>query len=92
MADIKYRLLEIEAWAYEDGWNWNNAFEIKTIEVPAEIWDYLDENLINYLRGILSEMGYPEDRMSVETYGECDFEFQNPDTQEPLLAFQRVYD
>ena len=88
---ITYRLIEIDAWVYDDGWTWNDACEICTVEIADAVFYGYDWVMKKFLRDFLCERGYKASLMYIEPYGECNFEFQNPDTQEPLLAFERVY-
>lgn len=85
---MKYEILSIEAWRYEEGWIWNNSWVIKEVEfkdVPTtrQILKALRDN------GTLSD--FSKGRVTIDHDQSPQFyEIQDRNTNEPMCALRII--
>lgn len=84
----EFELSSIDAWRYDEGWNWNDSFIIEQGIVFHES-ALTPRKILKYLRKmkILSEES--KGKVRVERIGNI-FEIQNKNTDEPLFALMQV--
>ena len=83
---MKARILSIDAWRDNDGWTWNNWFNVGTFEAPESTLDS-PRKLLAYMR----EAGYLSDaskgRVSIED-DQYNVVICDRNTSEPLFAIE----
>lgn len=90
---IKFDLLSIDAWRYDYGWTWNNAYYIERDIVIAET-ELTPRKLCRYLRniGVLSDQS--KGLVRVDMHPESmsyQIEFCDKRTGEPVFALQESF-
>ena len=86
---FKYRLLSIDAWSEEEGgWVWNAAYTTD-ITIEFDGWP-TTRKVLAALRHVEYLGDYSKGRLSVEEYGEADFEVRRRGTAEPICALERI--
>ena len=91
----RYRILNIDAWLYDDGWTWNSSTEVDTVDLQEE--PPADDTDNKWVTDLLLEKGMVREIepgakhwLTVEEYGEMNYEVQDATTGEPLFALEEV--
>ena len=84
---MKYRLLNIEAWRYPEGWTWNQALPVAECELEDSVVDN-NRKLLAYLRQIILSEG-SKGRVRVDRYGDI-IEVQKKSDGEPICALEPI--
>lgn len=88
MALHTYNVLQIDAWRYDDEWNWNNWFHIGEVSMDDE--KATNRSILKLMReeGYLS--AYSKGRTTVWSYDGNTIEIRDKNTQKPIFALERT--
>lgn len=88
----KYRLVSIDAWRYDGGWQWNQWYSVEDGVYLGN--DITARRLLKFMRQSGWLTNASKGRVRIDWHGEmCDpfIEILNKNTGEPLLAFTTIH-